>query len=59
MAIIDSTVAMSAVISLYHLTGRHWDWVYCHSGVINVLLVARQATGKVQFIIKVALMLCV
>jgi hypothetical protein len=59
MAIIDSTVAISTVISLCYLTGRHQDWVCCYSGVISVLLVARQAIGKIQFIIKVALTLCI
>jgi hypothetical protein len=47
VAIIDFAVAIFIVISLCHLIGRHWDWVYCYSGVISVLLVARQATGKV------------
>jgi hypothetical protein len=47
MAIMDFAVATSIIISLYYLTGRHQDWVYCYSGVINVLLVAKQATGKV------------
>jgi len=57
MAIIDSAVAISAVISLRYLTGWHWDYVCCYSGVINVLPVARQATGKAQSIIKAALVL--
>ena len=55
----DSVVTISAVISLYYLTGWYWDWVCYYSGVISVLLVAKQAIGKVQFIIKVALVLCV
>ena len=58
-SIIDSTVATSAVISLHYLTGRHWDWVCCLIRVMGVLLVARQATGKAQSIVKAALILCV
>jgi hypothetical protein len=46
VAIMDFVVAMSAVISLYYLTGRYWDWVCCYGGVISVFLVARQAIGK-------------
>jgi len=56
-SIMDSIVAASAVISLRYLTGRHWNWVYYLIRVIGVLLVARQAIGKAQFIIKAALAL--
>ena len=59
MAIMDFAVTMSTVINLCYLMGWYWDWICCYSGVISVLSVAKQAIGKAQFIIKVALALCV
>jgi len=58
-SIMDPTVATSTAVSSHYLTGRHWDWVYYLVKVINILPVARQATGKTQSIVKAVLILCV
>ena len=58
-SIMDPTVATSTAVSSHYLTGRHWDWVYYLVKVINILPVARQATGKTQSIVKAVLILCI